>query len=250
MVKATIRLKQQNVLLHKLLEFIAEEDTIAMLYQSQYAMSPPVRDMLADDRERGHVAVLSAFRFGLGESPRSKLSVLWHIDSRKGILTVQSDEEPERPGILGEYISGGVLEAPEAGVTVEFAVERSCQKSPRVQIPDELRAELERRGDDGEKVGPAYRSKLVIVPEEERHEWALSRLNAIGLETDPVSLTTGNLRYARLGSKRRGIPYVEIRGRACVSDASRFAEGMRGGSGKGKNYGLGLIRFSTVPTNS
>lgn len=220
------------------------------LYQAQYATSPPVRDMLAEDRERGHVAVLAAFRNGLGESPRSKLSVLWHIDSRKGILTVQSDEEPERPGILGECISGGVLEAPEAEITVEFTVERSCQKSPRVQISDELRAELERKGDDGQKIGPAYRSKLVIVPEEERHGWALSRLDAIGLKTDPVSLTTGTLRYARLGSKRRGIPYVEIKACARVSDASLFAEGVRGGIGKGKNYGLGLIRFSTVPTDS
>ena len=82
----------------------------------------------------------------------------------------------------------------------------------------------------------------MIVPEAERPGWAAGRLAAIGLDAQPESVRIGPLAYAALGGGRRGIPYVEIRALARVTDAAAFGKALVAGTGSGKTYGLGLIR--------
>ncbi|MDF1489855.1 type I-E CRISPR-associated protein Cas6/Cse3/CasE [Tessaracoccus caeni] len=209
-----------------------------------YLLSPPVLQLLARNRERGHVHVLSAYRRGLGATPRHELNLLWHIDAAAALLTVQARDAPVWPGKLGEAQKSTTVNAPAAGELVQLVVHRSCQKTPPSRTPEPLRAELERKGPDGKKLlGKAYRSRLVIVPEEERTTWAIGRLQAIGLEPLPDAVEVGKLSYAALGGRKTGIPYVEIRARARVIDPNLFADALRQGTGKGRNYGLGLIRL-------
>lgn len=59
---------------------------------STYVVSPVVREILAHNREHGHIHVLSGFRTGLGRSPREQLSLLWHIAPATSLLTVQASE--------------------------------------------------------------------------------------------------------------------------------------------------------------
>jgi len=185
---------------------------------------------------------MSAYRSGVGPSPREKLGLLWHIAPAASLLTVQASEPPVWPGKLGEVHGSKTLEQPTEGDLVEVVVERSCQKTPPSRLPDDLRAELEQHGPDGRKLGRAYRSRPVIVPEAERPGWAAGRLAAIGLRPRPDSIRIGPLAYAALGGRRRGIPYVEIRALAEVTDAAAFAKALTTGTGKGRNYGLGLVR--------
>lgn len=211
-----------------------------------YILSPVVQQLIAQDRERGHVHIMSAYRTGLGPSPREKLSLLWHINPKTGQLIIQANEAPLWPGKLGELQSSIAVQPPPEGGIVDLIVERSCQKTPPSRTPEPLRAELERRGPDGNKLSRAYRSRPVIVPESERKTWAAGRLSAIGLEPLPETIQLGKLTYASLGARKRGIPYIEIRARARVVDAGEFATALVAGTGKGRNYGLGLIRIQTI----
>lgn len=211
-----------------------------------YLISPPVRELLTRHRKHGHVHVMSAYRSGLGSSPRKKLNLLWYVAPAADLLTVQASEPPVWPGKLGEVHSSGTVTYPYEGDLVEIVVERSCQKTPPSHTPEALRAELERHGPDGLKLGKAYRSRPVIVPETERPEWAVGRLAAIGLAPHRETVRVGPLAFAGLGSQRRGIPYVEIRAHAHVADADKFAGALDAGTGKGRNYGLGLIRVRPI----
>lgn len=215
-------------------------------HSTTYALSPPVRGLVTRNREHGHVHVMSAYRTGLGANPRKQLDLLWHIDAAAGLLTVQANEPPVCPGKLGEIHASSTVNHPQERDVVEVIVERSCQKTPPSRTPEPLRTELERRGLDGYKLGRAYRSRPVIVPEVERPAWAAGRLAAIGLEPLPETIHVGRLAFASLGGKRRGIPYVEIHAKARVVDAVEFAKAINGGTGKARNYGLGLIRV--LPT--
>lgn len=208
-----------------------------------YMLSRPVWDLIAGNREYGHVHVLSAFRGELGPHPRSQLDLLWHIAPSLG-LTVQAQGAPQWPGKLGEAQVTTTISSPSEGDVINLVVERNCQKTPPSRIPDELRMELERKGPDGKKLGKAYRSRMVVVPALERREWAAERLAAVGLQSEDIRV--GELRFARLGGRKRGIPYVEIRARARVIDATAFATALCEGTGKGRNYGLGLIRIQST----
>jgi len=205
-------------------------------------VSPAVRDTLVDNRERGHVHVLSPFPRDLGDCPRSRADVLWHLDPPASTLVMQSSLPPERPEVLGRILESTSSESPGEGdrITVRLAI--NCQKTPPSNTPVELREDL--------KQGKAYRSRLVIVPEEDRTSWITKRFAAIGFEVEGDSISVGPLQTARLKGRRRGIPYVEVSATGTVRDAQVFSQRQREGLGKGKNYGLGLLRVSPVSSDS
>lgn len=211
-----------------------------------YRVSPAVRDLLVSNRERGHVHVMSAFRAGLGESPRSKLSLLWFVNLAECSIVVQSNEPPLWPGKIGEVTSTHAIPAPQAGEFVDIAVQRSCYKTPLIPLSPDLRAALERRGPDGKKLEKAYRARPVVVPECERQDWAAARLAALGLAPESTTLTVSEVKFASLGSRKRGIAYVDIHARALVADEGAFTRALKTGTGKGLNFGLGLIRATQV----
>ncbi|WP_309130789.1 type I-E CRISPR-associated protein Cas6/Cse3/CasE [Brevibacterium sp.] len=209
-----------------------------MLHQVHTTVSPYVRDALRENRERAHTHIMSAFpRVDGTDSPRAAMSILWYLDDRAQRLTVQSAAPPTSPGLLGEVESFGSIEMPRQGDHLTISVFRNCQKTPPSRTPEELRSLL--------KQGKAYRSRMIIVPEEERTEWAAKRLSAIGLIADPGSLKLGPLVSARLGGRRQKVPAVEITAQCIVAEAEQLSASITKGVGKAKNYGLGLLRVRT-----
>ncbi len=63
-----------------------------VLYDVAFRLSPMVRDVFLENRQRAHIHVMSGFRSGLGENPRSKLDLLWHIDHSASVLHVRANE--------------------------------------------------------------------------------------------------------------------------------------------------------------
>lgn len=204
-------------------------------------VSPYVRDALTENRERAHSHVMSAFERTVDtESPRSQLGILWHLDSAAALLTVQSSRPALRAGLLGDVQSTSRVSAPSKGAKVHVRLFCNIQKTPPSRVPLELR-QLVRA-----QTGKAYRSRLVIVPEEERLHWAVRRLERAGLLADPATVTVGRVGPAQLGGRGQSIPAAELTARATVHDPALLAEAIGNGVGKGKNYGLGLLRLDPI----
>lgn len=200
------------------------------------APHPPLAARL-DDRATGHRAILAAHTDNsLGPSPRAAAECLWHYDPSGDRLIVQSASSV-RPEILGEPIAHQPVEFPKAGDRVTLTVAIACQKTPRVQIPKELHQALKADG------GKCYRSRLVEVPESEREEWLLKRLRDRGFRVEPGTLELSPMAYADLGRRGGRIPYVNAGCVGTVTDAEIFGRAMREGVGKGRNFGLGLLRL-------
>lgn len=212
------------------------------LHRLVAAVSPSVRDALRENRERAHVHVMSAFGRALdGESPRSEFGVLWHLDPMTAMLTVQSTVPALSPGLLGDVRSTSEVVAPSFGVQVSVRLFCNVQKTPPPLVVSPELGRLVK-----EQTGRAYRSRLVIVPEEERQGWAICRLERAGLLADPATVTVGRVRSAQLGKRGHSIPAAELSALAVVHDSARLAEALGGGVGKGKNYGLGLLRLVPI----
>lgn len=215
--------------------------TRAILHQLAAAVSPYVRDALTENRERAHSHVMSAFqRTGNDESPRSELGILWHVDPAAALLTVQSKVRALNPGLLGEIRSTCEVASPVEGEHVQVRLFCNVQKTPPSRVSPELHRVVKAQ------TSKAYRSRLVIVPEDERPGWAVRRLERAGLLVDPVAVTVGHVGSARLGGRGQSIPAAELTARAVVHDSALLAEAIGNGVGKGKNYGLGLLRLDII----
>lgn len=211
--------------------------------------SPIVQEVIRRDRGRGHVHVLSAFRSGLGQSPRSALQMLWHFTDNDGLLLVQANEPPVTPGLLGEVEREHLQPDVSEGEEYFLRLDRSCQKTPpSSQVSAELHQRLKESIPKGE--GRAYRSRLVVVPEHERPQWLSGRLAAHGFTVLDDSPSISPVKDASLGGARRSIPYVSVAARVRVDNAEAAATALREGTGKGKNYGLGLIRLEQLGSDS
>lgn len=203
-------------------------------YESR--LTPDVCREILKNRSIGHVLVMSAFRIGVGPEPRASLGVLWHLDSSQRVLKVQSKERPERPELWGEQLSAGTTEIPPIGSTFSLSLSTNPQKTPPSQIPSELRETM--------KNGKAYRSKMIIVPQAELTKWAQNRLRRMGFIPEPEGLALGPIQRAYLGPGK-SLPQIDLNAQGRISDASDFSAAVFEGTGKGKNYGLGLIRITT-----
>lgn len=214
-------------------------------HQLVVVVSPYVRDALTENRERAHSHVMSAFQRAVSdESPRSELGVLWHVDSDARLLAVQSKVPALRPGLLGDVRRASEVSAPPMGAEVRVRLFCNVQKTPPSHVPPELHRVV--KAQTGKASGKAYRSRLVIVPEKERLDWAVRRLERAGLLADLATVTIGRVGPARLGGRGQSIPAAELTARATVHDSALLAEAIGNGIGKGKNYGLGLLRLDPV----
>jgi hypothetical protein len=206
-------------------------------------VSPYLRDMLIENRERAHTHVMSAFpRATNDESPRSELGVLWHLDHALALLTVQSRVPALQPGLLGDVRSVSNVDTPAAGTRVRVRLFTNLQKTPPARLSPELARMVK------EQSGRAYRSQMVIVPEEERSIWAVRRLERAGLRADLATVVVGRVAPARLRGRGQSIPAAEITAEAVVENAELLAKAIGSGIGKGKNYGLGLLHLETIAT--
>ncbi|GAA3585693.1 hypothetical protein GCM10022198_06220 [Klugiella xanthotipulae] len=202
----------------------------------KFELSFAVSDAIQNNRRWGHSHVMAAFPPGLGVNPRAQLKLLWHLDANTRLMTVQSETAAKTPELLGARVGSVAQVGAEAGAELTLRITLSCQKTPPSQVPDVLRPLL-KQGPDAK----SYRSRMVIVPPVERSVWAAKRLAAIGFEATSVQLS--DVYFASLGVHGKAIPAVDLVSFGVVRDADRFAEARREGVGKGKNYGLGLIRI-------
>lgn len=211
------------------------------LHRLVAVVSPYVRDVLTEDRERAHNHIMSAFPRAIGnKSPRAELRILWHLNPTAARLTVQSEVPALRPGLLGDVQSTAQVDTPHGGTELRVRLFCNAQKTPPSRVNSELHRLVRTQ------TGKAYRSRLVIVPEEERVDWAVRRLERAGLLADPATVTVGRVRPARLGGRGQSIPSAELAARATVHDSAWLADAIRNGIGKGKNYGLGLLRLAPI----
>nr|WP_281362962.1 type I-E CRISPR-associated protein Cas6/Cse3/CasE [Gordonia asplenii] len=197
--------------------------------------------MLVENRERAHSHVMSAFQRAISdESPRSELGILWYLDPAAALLTVRSRVPTLRSSLLGDVRSVCDVSAPSVGSEVQVRLFCNIQKTPSPHVPPELHRAVKAQ------TGKAYRSRLVIVPDAERADWAVRRLQRAGLVADPAAVTVGRISSARLGRRGQSIPAAELTARATVHDSALLTEAIGNGVGKGKNYGLGLLRLDSV----
>lgn len=203
-------------------------------------LSPILAESISKNRRKGHIHVLSAFPKQLGENPRQKAGVLWHLSQNR--LTVQYSMAPDHPGILGDIAAEMPIHIPDSGDRIRVSVALSCQKTPMSDVPEELRPAL--KSTPKPTGGRAYRSRLVIVPEAERVEWAKRKLESAGLDLVADRISVSKLHSISLDGKRNTIPYVDITATARVADAGPLQSKINDGMGKGKNYGLGMLRIS------
>lgn len=224
-----------------------------MLLLYSYRTSPPMRDLLVQDRDRGHVHVMSAFPRVSGDAPRSSMGVLWHIEPGRRILTVQARVQPTHTGLLGDLLSVDELSLPVSGEEREIKVLLACQKTPPSKVPQSLRSDLKARADGlgpgatrppGE--GRTYRSRPVVVPEDERVPWLLRTFARHGLLLQEKTVEISALHHANLGKRGRGIPAVDVTARGIVEQAAESTRALQVGIGKGRTYGLGLLRTRTI----
>lgn len=166
--------------------------------------------------------------------------MLWSLDPAQKQLVVQSAISPTKPALLGKIVRTEDMPTPTAGSCIEIAITIAPQKTPPANVPAELRHQVK-------NAGGAYRSRLVIVPDAERPGWFIRRMERIGFRVDAESIKVSPQCRVSLGSRGRSIPAVTIRATGTVKDSDSFTSAMRNGIGKGRNYGLGLLRVRNRP---
>lgn len=193
-----------------------------------------------------HALIMKALPDGLrAASPRSDAQALWHWDASRDVLVVQA-ARPLRGEILGRVLTQEPVVTPAAGDTVQVHVDLAALKTPPADVPVEIRAIIKEHGG-------AYRSRQVIVPELDRPDWAVRRLQRIGLTAQADALVVSGIAFADLGRRGGRIPFVSLRTTARVDDTDTVRRALLTGVGKGKNFGLGLLRIRSAapsPTTS
>lgn len=217
-----------------------------LLTDAHARLSGPLLRSMDHDRQLGHAHVMSSLPPGLGPQPRRSAGVLWHVDQAAEVLIVRYPRLPSGATNLGVITE--VREVLNRGhLRIEVAM--NIQKTPPTRIPPGVQAEL-RAANEAAGRGKAFRSRLVIVPEDERPVWIIKRLlRTAGFAVDPASLTISRTYTANLGPRRGGaIPYVEVTATGVPVEQEKFDAALAQGIGKGKNFGLGLIK--TFPLTS
>ena len=216
-----------------------------------FSISPAVTRMFLESRDQAHVHILSAFPRFNSSTPRATVGLLWALGAKTSTLTVQSIMKPSDPNLIGSLVRSRPLRLLSAGESARFQLDIACQKTPPSPVPEELRQQVKlsraasqvQRPDlpHDHKSRGSYRSKKVTVPEAERKDWLLGRLERIGLSVASEDLGTGSLQQAAISPRRGRIPYIRARFEGTVVSAERFQAAQLDGVSSGKNYGLGML---------
>lgn len=186
------------------------------------------------DRQLGHRIVTRALPDGVGNDVRAKAHCLWHLEQSTGRLTVQSSM-PVNPEHLGELEGSTPLPTFSLGDWVSVEISLACQFTPPSDVPNELRKVLKAQG-------RCYRSRRVIVPADRRDDWFVRKLADHGLAVDERTLRLSGVKLAHLGRLGGAIPYLDATCSGAVSDGGAFNDAIAKGIGKGRCYGLSLLR--------
>lgn len=194
---------------------------------------PPAIKKLLADRQAAHSVIMSSLPSKLGNEPRAAAKCLWALPEENTLL-VQTTL-PFRADNFGTPTTT-VRDPLQTGDRITAALDIACLFTPPADVPPEIRADLKAA------TGKAYRSRQLIVPEDRRRDWFIGRLLRIGFDVDPASLLLSTVSHADLGRRGGRIPYLTARFAAVIVDADAANDAIREGVGKGKNFGLGLIR--------
>lgn len=195
------------------------------------------------DRQFVHALIMKALPDDLSpDQPRADAQALWSWDALSGLLTVQSGR-PLRHELLGELQEERAVEAPEIGQALLLEADLAALKTPPSAVPAEIRPLLKAQGG-------AYRSRQIVVPPVDRPGWVSRRLERAGFTAPADAITLSDVTIADLGRRGGGIPFVHVEATVQVHDADAAHQSLIRGVGKGKNFGLGLLRLSPLPTQS
>lgn len=230
--------------------------------QTNYLISSRSAQIFQHERDRAHVHLLRAFPRHLGPTPRAALGLLWHLDAEANRILIQSVLPPTEPSLIGERREQTELALPQADQERGFTIDIACQKTPSSSVPEELRTTVKSnraaqqlldpsRRHAGQQPKGSYRSAKVTVPEEDRVDWLVARLERIGLRVAPENVNLSDLELARISGKKGAIPYVTATFHGTVADPTALWKAMCMGVSAGKSYGLGLLRpqQASLPTN-
>lgn len=187
---------------------------------------------LREDRALGHRAVMSLLLDDVlpRERPRQAAGLLWHV-SPAGNMVLRSAVEPEsaRNGVeLFELEQREIA----TGDRISIEIEMDCSYAAGAHVPDELWSAGVRWS----------RGRVVEVPADRLGEWLDAKFGRAGLaEVSIEHCLRGHARVGLRSGYRR--PTVAVAAQATVADSDQFGLALTEGLGRGKSYGLGLLRL-------
>ncbi|MDF5820705.1 type I-E CRISPR-associated protein Cas6/Cse3/CasE [Corynebacterium felinum] len=170
------------------------------------------------------------------ESPRSDAELLWHFDITSRVLTVRHHEKATFTKPKGTTeLASQQFTAPTGALSAHVLVAR--QYSPSVPRNLELEEFMKSQGFAIKRP----RSRLTPVPVSNLENWARQVFQRQGLTITDLSVTQTDSIYLSRIRKKESIPTASIVLTA-EGENNTLSTLLRTGIGRGRNYGLGLIR--------
>ena len=220
------------------------------MFDTHITTSADHAGQLHRDREHAHTAILSLWHHR-ASSARAAVGALWtvtHADmlTNTGHVLVRSTVPPERTPHWAHTLTTTDRSdyTPTTGEPLQLTLELETGRSPHIPVPRELEHAL-KQGANGTPRQPghglAFRSRRETVPYDELPTWATAKLARHGINTHTVSvLRTGTIHLPRHHNTIHPIATLTISG--TITDPETYHHALHKGLGKGKAFGLGLLR--------
>lgn len=201
------------------------------------------------DREHAHTAVLGLWKPRTSSTTRTAVGAVWSVTradmlAETGEVLVRSVVPPEHTPSWAQTLSTVDRSHYAAtGEVLQLALELETGRTPHVPVSRDVERALKQGADGTPRAagkGLAFRSRREAVPSEELPDWAVAKLGRNGIDVRSVSvLRAGRVHLAR---RRTVHPVATLSVSGVVSDAVAYQQALRQGVGKGKAFGLGLVR--------
>lgn len=205
------------------------------------------------DREHAHTAVLGLWSPRTSSPTRAAVGAVWSVTcanmlAEAGEVLVRSAVPPEHTPPWAQKLSIGDRShyAAATGDVVQLTLELETGRTPHVPVSRDVERALKQGADGTSRAagqGLAFRSRRESVPTDEIPDWAITKLGRHGIDVRSVSvLRAGRVHLPR---HRTVHPVATLSVSGVVSDAAAYQQALRQGIGKGKAFGLGLVREET-----
>lgn len=202
------------------------------------------------DRDAGHRMIMGLWDHlprSADKGPRSTSSILWHptsLDPERGTgqIVVRSTRRPGRLPFWLRDLNIEDSQAPSGSLTLQVSLVATYTPMS-TEVTEPMRAVL-KAGADGTARRPgeglAYRRDPVRVPDERLDDWVRSKLTRNGFKVDSADV----LGQSVISLRRRGggLPVTTFRLIGEVVDQAAFTSAWHGGIGRGRSFGVGMLR--------
>lgn len=205
---------------------------------------------MSSDRDAGHRMIMSLWGplpRTTDKGPRSTASILWcpiGLDPARGTgeLVVRSTRRPERTPTWAQGLSIATSVAPSG--QVELLADLVATYTPMsTEVTEPMRTAL-KAGANGAPRPPgqglSYRRDPVRVPDDQIHEWACRKMQRCGLHLEAITVLGRS--QITLQRRRSSHPMASLRLTGNITDQAVFDSVWHHGVGKGRSYGLGMLR--------